>query len=122
MKVHVMQPIVGVDTVDISNPLSKGYTTFVRQDLVEQREADLLESLELSEDTVETLENLLERYAQEVIRLRNENTLLRSLRQMPPQSTPPAPTVQPWTWPPRPTDNTGYPPFHGCTDHLFVEY
>lgn len=46
---------------------------FIRKDLVEQREADLLKQLETAEDTVDVLEKLLVRYAAEIRSLRAQN-------------------------------------------------
>lgn len=98
----------GVDSVNIQDKRNNNSVTFIREGLVEQREADLLKSLETSEDTVAVLEELLTKYAQEVIRLRQYNDVLRMLTQAAPAlPTPPSPSTLPWVWPtttPLPTE------------------
>lgn len=75
-------------------------TNYIRADLVEEREAELLGQLEVSEETVDVLEQLLVKYAEEVQRLRIYNDLLRKMPATSEPFPPIAPT-QPWVWPPR---------------------
>lgn len=76
--------------------------TYIRQDLVEQREADLLKQLEVAEDTVDVLEQLLQKYGAEILRLRAYNDALRQLSTPIPAPAPMPltnPVNPPWTWP-----------------------
>ncbi len=50
---------------------------FIRQDVVEKREAELLKQLEVAEDTVEVLEGLLKKAAEEILRLEHCNEMFR---------------------------------------------
>lgn len=87
-------------TLHINKPSIDG--TYIRQDLVEQREADLLKQLEVAEDTVDVLEQLLQKYGAEILRLRSYVDALRQLH-TPNPAPAPMPVVNPvnvpWTWP-----------------------
>lgn len=81
---------------------------YIKQSVVEEREADLLKQLEVAEETVDVLEQLLSKYAQEALRLQTYNELLRQMQKMSPPSAPapfpPFSPQQPWVWPPQPSD------------------
>lgn len=62
----------GLDSVTLRDDVN-GNVQFIRQALLEQREADLLKQLETAEDTVDVLEKLLVRYAAEIRSLRAQN-------------------------------------------------
>lgn len=66
----------GLDAVVLRDD-AKGHVTFVRKTLVEQSEADLLKQLEVAEDTVEVLEGLLKKAAEEILRLEHCNEMFR---------------------------------------------
>lgn len=88
-----------LSNLELNTTLANG--TYIRQDLVEQREADLLKQLEVAEDTVDVLEQLLQKYGAEILRLRAYNDALRLLN--PPVPAPaPLPHNQPFVWPNQP--------------------
>lgn len=89
-----------LSSLQLNTSIANG--TYIRQDLVEQREADLLKQLEVAEDTVDVLEQLLQKYGAEILRQRAYIDVLRQLN--PPVPAPaPMPVVNPvtvpWTWP-----------------------
>lgn len=91
----------GLDVV-IMNDESYGAVPFIRKKLVEQREADLLNQLEVAEDTVDVLEQLLQKHGAEILRLRSHVDAIRQLH-TPNPAPAPMPVVNPvnvpWTWP-----------------------
>lgn len=97
--------ITGVTQVTLINREDMQPVEFIRKDLVEQREADLLGQLEVAEDTVDVLEQLLKKYAEEVQRLQRYNDALRLLPPIssPAIPTPPAPSTLPWVWDTQPS-------------------
>lgn len=85
-----------LSSLQLNTSIANG--TYIRQDLVEQREADLLKQLEVAEDTVDVLEQLLQKYGAEILRLRAYNDVLRQLN--PPVPAPaPLPPNHPFVWP-----------------------
>lgn len=91
----------GVDKVTIADRGTTDNVTFIRESIVEQSEADLLKKLEVAEDTVDVLEQLLQKYGAEILRLRSYNDALR-LTQTPPPAILPYPGQQPWVVPNQP--------------------
>ena len=89
-----------LSSLQLNTSIANG--TYIRQDLVEQREADLLKQLEVAEDTVDVLEQLLQKYGAEILRLRSYVDALRQLH-TPNPAPAPMPVVNPvnvpWTWP-----------------------
>ncbi len=96
MKLNAGFYLSGVDEVDIPDRGTTNTVRFVRKSVVEQSEADLLKQLELSEDTVEVLEGLLKKAANEIIRLQHQNDLFRWINQNPLPSNPAQKVA---TWP-----------------------
>lgn len=87
----------GLDAVILRDDVN-GQVPFIRKGLLEQREADLLKQLEIAEDTVDVLEQLLQKYGAEILRLRAYNDALRQLN--PPLPVPaPLPPNHPFVWP-----------------------
>lgn len=85
-----------LSTLQLNTSIANG--AYIRQDLVEQREADLLKQLEVAEDTVDVLEQLLQKYGAEILRQRAYIDALRQLN--PPIPAPaPLPPNHPFVWP-----------------------
>lgn len=85
-----------LSTLNLNTTVANG--SYIRQDLVEQREADLLKQLEIAEDTVDVLEQLLQKYGAEILRLRAYNDALR-LTQNPVPHYVGIPAQHLWVWP-----------------------
>lgn len=103
MKINAGFYLSGVNKVSITDRGTPDNVTFIRESVVEQREAELLKQLEVSEDTVDVLEQLLQKYGAEILRLRAYNDALRKLS-TPIPAPAPMPVINPvnapsWTWP-----------------------
>lgn len=80
VKIQRMYHLSGCDRITMFDGDDDQTVDFIRATVVEQHEADLLKQLEVSEETVAVLEQLLQKYAGEVKRLREYNQVLREMQ------------------------------------------